>query len=163
VIFTLWSRGSLLGELELTDHPGGTRALVGPFRPTDAGRAMLPVFLDAQTALTAIGPMLERRGITRERLGAALGQAVHEALHESPEGQRVAQTRATLDALVLELHDGTDTPVPMRQITIQDVWSAGSAAEPPVDARTSIEAAGLPQYVAAVTLMDPRSASRPST
>ncbi len=151
--FTLWSRGSVLGELELPDDSGGTRLLVGPFRPTDAGRAALPAFLDAQAALMAIGPMLERRGITRESLGGELGQVVHEALHDSPEGQRVIQTKATLDALALELHDVDGIPVPMRQVTIRDVWIAGSAAELPTEARTRIEAIGLPQYLAAVTLM----------
>lgn len=138
--FTLWGGGSLLGELELSDPSGGTRAFVGPFRPTDAGRALLPVFLDAQAALTAIGPMLERRGITHERLGAELGQAVNEALNESPEGQRVAQTTATLDALALELHDGTGLPIPMKQIIIQDVWSAGSAAQVFSELRARIDA-----------------------
>jgi hypothetical protein len=151
--FTLWSRGSVLGEMELPDHSGGTRLLVGPFRPTAAGRAALPAFLGPQAALMAIGPMLERRGITRESLGGELGQAVHEALHDSPEGQRVAQTRATLDTLALELRDATGTPVPIKQVTIRDVWSAESAAEPPAETRTRIEAAGLPQYMAAVTLM----------
>ncbi len=151
--FTLWSRGSILGELELPDDSGGTRRLVGPFRPTDAGRAALPAFLDAQAALMAIGPMLERRGITRDRLGGELGQAVHEALHDSPEGQRVARTRATLDALALELRDATGTPVPIKQVTIGDVWGAGSVGEPPTETRTRIEAAGLPLYMAAVTLM----------
>lgn len=153
----------MLGELEVTDHPAGARLLVGPFRPTDAGRAALPVFLDAQTALMAIGPMLERRGVTRENLGPELGQAVQEALHNSPEGQLVAQTRATLDALALELRDATGTPVPMKQVTIQDVWSAGKAAEAPPETRTHTEAPGLAQYLAAVTLIDPWSASRPAT
>jgi hypothetical protein len=149
----------VLGDLEVTDHPAGARVLVGPFRPTDAGRGVLPMFLNAQAALMAVGPMLERRGTTRENLGPELGQAVHEALHQSAEGQRVAETRAILDALALELHDTTGTPVPMKQITIQDVWSAGSAAEPPAETRTRIAAAGLPQYMAAVTLSDPGSVS----
>ncbi len=44
--FTLWSRGSLLGELELTTRPReGT--LIGRFWPTDAGRSVLPLFLSA--------------------------------------------------------------------------------------------------------------------
>jgi hypothetical protein len=160
--FTLWSRGSLLGELELTKFPAGTRVVAGPFRPNDAGRAVLPLFLNAMTALMAIDPMLERRGITRERLGAELGQAVHEALHQSPEGERVAQTRGALDALALELHDAAGMPVPMEQVTIQELWGVDSAAEPSPVVRARADAMGLPQYIAAVTLADPAPASRPS-
>jgi hypothetical protein len=41
----------------------------------------------------------------------------------------VAETKAALDALNLELRDSDGVPVPMRQVTIQDVWNVGSAAE----------------------------------
>ena len=74
--FTPWSRGSLLGTLDLTEQAPGMHSLVGLFQATDAGRSVLPLFQDAMTALMAIGPMLERRGITQERRGADVGQAV---------------------------------------------------------------------------------------
>ena len=160
--FTLWSRGSLLGELALAQQ-AGTRVLIGPFRPNDAGRAVLPLFRNALTALMALGPMLERRGITRDRLGTDLGQAVHEALHQSSEGERVAHTRAALDALGLELHDAADVAIPMEQISVQELWGVDSATEPSPIARSRADAMGLPQYMAAVTLADPSPTFRRPT
>ncbi|HWH52687.1 MAG TPA: hypothetical protein VN651_14150 [Gemmatimonadaceae bacterium] len=151
---TLWSRDSLLGELELAEPSGRPPIRVGPFRPTDAMQAILPLFATANAAVMAIGPMLERRGMTREPLGAELGQAVYDALRDSPEGQHVSQTRAVLDALALDLRDASGASVPYDYVTIQPAWGSDSTVAASADARARLEAAGYSQYLAAVALSE---------
>lgn len=151
--FTLWSRESLLGEVDLGSRFSAPRILVGPFHPTDVGRGILPLFVEAQTAILAVGPMLERRGITSERCGEDLGQAVYEALQDSPEGMHVRNTRAALDALALMLRDATGRSISLEHITIHDAWSPQTAAASD-ETRARIEAAGFSQYLAAVVFAD---------
>ena len=142
----------LLGEFDpaaSTRQPGARTA---PFWPTDAGRALMPSFIDVLTTAMALGPMMRREGITREKLGDRLGDAVYDALHNSLEGQRAAAARAVVDALELELRDEAGHRVETGQLLIYDIGAVvpgGLPSETPLDG----EPPGFSRYLLCV--MDP--------
>lgn len=118
--FTLWGSAELLGETDFEYGSPQPGIPTGSFRPTDAGLGLMPLFEEAMAALMAIEPMLQREGVTRERWGEQLGQAVYDAFQRTEEGQRLAASRDAIAALRLELRDATGAVVPTKQITIQN-------------------------------------------
>jgi hypothetical protein len=151
MMYTLWSHGVLLGESELNLQPAQGLAHVGTFYPAEEGRALLPLFSDAMAAVREIGPMLERQGITAERLGRDMGKAVYDTLRQTAEGRRVAETGAAIDALRLELRGPDGSVVPTQQVLLQDSWALTPeiAALPP-EAHADLEAEGFMRYLLCV-------------
>jgi hypothetical protein len=151
--YTLWSHDVLLGESEL-DMPlpeGGM--LAGGLRLTAAGRDAMHVFAEAMDAVMALQPMLEREGLSAERLGPALGEAMFDALHATPEGQRFAETRRAIADLALELRDAAGARVATEDLWIQDVARFGDAGDVatldalPPEVQAEAETAGLMRYL----------------
>jgi len=151
--YTILSGDTLLGETELEFPPAQPDTLSGTFRPTAAGNAILPAFLESMAAVLGIGAMLQREGLTRERRGDDLGRAIREALLRTPEGQRVAAAQAAIEALRLELRDPSGAVVRTRQIVLSDAMrSAVAFGGLPAEAPAEAEAAGLAPYVVSVLL-----------
>lgn len=156
--YTLWSHDTLLGESDLDLPAPRPGMLLGAFRPTAAGLPVLPLFVEVTASALALGPMLEREGLTRDRLGDALGAAIHEGVPRTPEGQRHAAARAAVDALGLTLRDDAGAVVPARGFTLSDVWRLGpELAALPADLRAAAESTGVPRYSLGVTLPRPEA------
>ena len=148
----LWSDGTLLGETDFglgSPQPG---IRVGVFHPTPAGLAAIPILANVVTTAKALGPMLKREGITRERLGEAVGPATYEALTNTPEGRRAVDARAAVEALHLELRDADGHVVRIGQITLFDmVENIPPFAGLPADARLEVERMGFGRYLLCAT------------
>jgi hypothetical protein len=124
--YTLWSDGVLLGETDLAVQSPLPDVRLGSFRPTAAGDALLPTMLQVLTAMHAIGSMLERERLTRERLGDDFGLAVLTAMQTSPEGKNLRAAQDAVDALHLELKDDAGAVVPNVHISLNDLANFGA-------------------------------------
>lgn len=158
--YTLWSHDTLLGESDLALPAPRPGMLLGAFRPTAAGLPVLPLFVEVTASALALGPMLEREGLTRERLGDGLAAAIHEAMPRTSEGQRHAAACAAVDALGLILRDEANAIVPARGLTLSDVWELGPAlGKLPSELHAAAEAMGVPCYSLGVTVSRPEASS----
>lgn len=158
--YTLWSHDTRLGESDLDLPAPRPGMLLGAFRPAAAGLSVLPLFVEVTSAGLALGPMLEREGLTRERLGDGLGAAIHDALPRTSEGRRYAAACAAIDALGLRLRDAAGAVVAARGFALSDLWQLGPGlAGLPPEAHAAAESVGLARYSLSVMLPLPDTTS----
>ena len=82
--YTLWHSGVLIGETDFEGedrdpaHKGGRRHLVGVFRPTDYGRALLPRLCGILSAMSDLKDEVVRRGLDSEDVAPDLMEELFE-------------------------------------------------------------------------------------
>jgi len=117
-VYTVWSKGRLLGRTTLDFCPSDLKARMGWFEPTEIGERLMP-------ALTYLGPYHDR--ITAEwsegslPSGEALSPGRMRALaREALVYKMTDEANAALAALHLVLRDADGTTIPTDHISVQD-------------------------------------------
>ena len=122
-VFTIWSRGRLLGDSTLGFVPVFDKHRMGWFNPTPQGLALMPLILEERRALLDYGQLLLRgKDIDQPPLKP-------EALRDTPEYADLLAAETHRDALQLELRGPDDKVIATEWIDIRDTHAP--PPEPP--------------------------------
>lgn len=127
--YTLWSRNRLVGESALDYLANTARHRVGDFHPTEFGESIMPTLTGVREAVLELG-----RLTTGLRADAAIETSTGPDIRSSTEYADVAEAKAHLDALELELRGPDGSVIPTSSINIRDTqavidWSKRRARD----------------------------------
>jgi hypothetical protein len=153
--FSLWHRGTLIGETDfgLGRLPGGRRA--GVFHPAPSGMTVLPALTAMAPALFGLGAAMDRLPLSDEDIERDTDAAI-EAFARSPEGRRVLA--AAEQIADLELRDASGKHIEFQSILVTDLQELAALG---VAHRAAEETSGRGsrdpvRYVISVTLSERR-------
>jgi hypothetical protein len=119
--YTVWSRGRLIGESELSPVHAMPKMRIGDFEPSPVGETLLPVILGVSPAVRALCDVAEK---VRDDLGRHGGPPPvgdwPDGVRQTTEYADAVSIQDEVESLALELHDSEGHRVATDWMSFQD-------------------------------------------